>query len=918
MKPTSVSVKTARRIFAFLFLMSFCCASVSAQHRYIQLLTPQVGWAFLGGHLFWTSHAGGQWKDITPAAPSPEVIASVTFLDTSTGWVLLTGAEGDQPRFDLAYTTNAGENWSIKPVRLPNLNPIAYPLTGQAHIDFVDSLHGWMNLDLQSSAAAHSGIQFLTQDGGSTWSWPPQHQSKGPIRFINAHDGWILSPEGDELYVTHDGAKTWQTLSLHAPPELPGPVGATYALPTFEDSNHGFLLVSYFGPNTPTSTLVLFSSGDGGQNWKLNRVLPGFAPSTSMPPSTVSQSNLITGAISDHRLTLTMLAPGSKTPSSTSADISNFPYASSVDELSFVDNVQGWVLTSESGCNASTGCGQLLATSDGGGTWAEITPGPKRPHLFLETGPSVAPPVQSKPLAQGIGLAGAQTASAAGVSFHLGFDISRVLSTQIMQTWWNSSPFWDTSLYLPGSPNRGTDPNLNAAWVTTIQGQGWGLIPIWFGLQAPCNTQSLTQFSSDPATAQTQGAQEADNAAAAAAALGVSGTIVYKDIENYTPDGGQCSSAVRAFLTGWVSEMHTDGYQAGVYGNPSPAETDFSQVTPLPDDAWIAKAGQPSQITIWSLSPLDDSLWANNQRIRQYQLNTSLTFGGVANTVDSNIVAAVVVAATGAKSPIFNLTAFRAGIPRGINNRDVQYHGLIVGAGSKGPFQYDQLSGSTTSIPGYPGAANTLLQAINDANIIVGSWSSPSQPGLSNGFQYSAGTYSTIDYPGATYTTLGGINDDGGGTMVGFSNSVNQAFLYNTGTFSLLPPYPGAQYTYGEGINGVGHIVGSYTNPIANGGNSLGFFWNGSSFTSIDCGSHSGVVAWSINDNDQVVGQCQDASFNNRAFLFDATTGTLTMFDYPGASRTYAYGINDNGQIVGTYTSSGGKSAGFLAATHTP
>lgn len=439
------------------------------------------------------------------------------------------------------------------------------------------------------------------------------------------------------------------------------------------------------------------------------------------------------------------------------------------------------------------------------------------------------------------------------------------------------------------------------------------MIPIWFGLQAPCNIAQLTSFSSDPATAQTQGAQEADNATTAAAAFGLGGTIIYKDIENYTPDGGQCSSAVTAFLTGWVSAMHTDGYQAGVYGNPLPAQTDFSQVAPLPDDAWIAKAGQPSQITIWGLSPLDDALWANNQRIHQYQLNTSLKFGGIPNTVDSSIEAAVVVAGTGTKSPIFNLTAFKAGIPRGINNRNVQYDGLIVGAGSRNLFQYDQQTGSVTSIPGYPGATSTGLQGINDANIIVGSWL-PSQPGLSNGFQYSAGTYTTIDYPGTTYTTLGGIND--AGTMVGYTDSVKQAFLYNAGTFNLLPPYPGAQYTYGEGINGVGHIVGSYTNSIANGGNSLGFYWNGSSFTSIDCGGHSGTIAWGINDNDQVVGQCQDASLNNRAFLYDAKTGTLTMFDYPGASSTYAYGINDNGQIVGSY--SGGKSAGFLAATHTP
>ena len=396
-------MKTVRRIFAFLFLISFCCANTSAQQRYIQMFTRQVGWAFLGGRLYWTADAGGQWKDITPATASPdEVVASVRFLDTSTGWVLLGHAEGDESRFDLASTTNAGESWSIKPVRIPNLDQVAYPIGGGADIDFVDSLHGWMNLGLQSSAAAHSGIQFVTEDGGSTWSWPPQHQSKGPIRFINAHDGWILSPGGYELYVTHDGGKSWHELSLEAPPQLPEPVGATYALPTFDDPKHGFLLVSYSGPETPTPTSVLFASGDGGQTWKLDRVFRGMPPDTIMSPSTVSQSYLITAAVSDHKLTLTTVAPGQKTSAatgaagSTSADVGNFPYVASASELSFVDSERGWVVTSKSNCTPSiTGCGTLLATTDGGRTWAEITPGPKRRHLEWEKELSVVPPLQS-------------------------------------------------------------------------------------------------------------------------------------------------------------------------------------------------------------------------------------------------------------------------------------------------------------------------------------------------------------------------------------------------------------------------------------------------------------------------------------------------------------------------------------------
>src|SRR5260370_23929715 len=102
-----------------------------------------------------------------------------------------------------------------------------------------------------------------------------------------------------------------------------------------------------------------------------------------MAPSTVRQSNPIAAEVSDHRLTLTTVAPGHKTSatngaaSSTSADVGNFPYASGVDELSFVDSERGWVLTSESNCGPNTGCGTLLATTDGGADLARITPGPQ-------------------------------------------------------------------------------------------------------------------------------------------------------------------------------------------------------------------------------------------------------------------------------------------------------------------------------------------------------------------------------------------------------------------------------------------------------------------------------------------------------------------------------------------------------------
>ncbi len=85
------------------------------------------------------------------------------------------------------------------------------------------------------------------------------------------------------------------------------------------------------------------------------------------------------------------------------------------------------------------------------------------------------------------------------------------------------------------------------------------------------------------ANAQTQGTTEANSAAAAMANLGLSGTVIFYDMENYTPKtGDNCASAVQTFLRAWVSQMNVNGYATtAVYGNPGPAQRDFSLVSGL-------------------------------------------------------------------------------------------------------------------------------------------------------------------------------------------------------------------------------------------------------------------------------------------------------------------------------------------------
>lgn len=205
------------------FLLVLCAATaiaLPAQDRSMQLLTPDVGWALTGGQLFWTTDGGDAWRDITPAPASrshllpgqlpARAISSVFFLDTSTGWLLLAGGDEktDELWLDLAATADAGATWSTTRVTLPHTEPGT--LNGYGRIDFVDGLHGWMDLDMVSSSAFRPALFLETKDGGKTWDRPPASpQVGGDIRFVTLQDGWLAGgPANGDLYVTHDGSKT--------------------------------------------------------------------------------------------------------------------------------------------------------------------------------------------------------------------------------------------------------------------------------------------------------------------------------------------------------------------------------------------------------------------------------------------------------------------------------------------------------------------------------------------------------------------------------------------------------------------------------------------------------------------------------------------------------------------------------------
>jgi photosystem II stability/assembly factor-like uncharacterized protein len=348
----------------------------------MKLIAPGVGWAMANGsRLLWTENGGTDWKDITPANKN-EGIKDIFFLDTHRGWALLAGHKSvprkpdGEAQFDLESTTDAGATWETNHVTIPpqvmeNPDRLFPDLTGQGSIVFADTVHGWMNLAGEGNGGGGQGRLLVTSDGGRTWNQAPGDREEwGSIVLITPEEGWMVGGGGsNELYVSRNGAKRFERVRLATPAEISPADSAAFGLPTFENSVHGFLPVTYSGGERVKSATVLFVTDDGGRTWKPDRILKNLedAAGAGAMPSAVVNSSWITVAVSKHRPSLTRLDAGARHDASIDSASGRSGYFQ-VFHISFVAPTKGWVVV---------GDGELLSTSDGGAAWTDITPGPR-------------------------------------------------------------------------------------------------------------------------------------------------------------------------------------------------------------------------------------------------------------------------------------------------------------------------------------------------------------------------------------------------------------------------------------------------------------------------------------------------------------------------------------------------------------
>lgn len=220
------------------------------------------------------------------------------------------------------------------------------------------------------------------------------------------------------------------------------------------------------------------------------------------------------------------------------------------------------------------------------------------------------------------------------------FDTCSAPPLATMQAWRIASPYQGVGVYIGGVSRSCQQPNLAASWVTATSLQGWRIIPIYVGHQAPCTGRpNATKFASN--TAGALGTADAADAVLQAQALGMlPGSAIYGDLEHYSPTDAACRAAVLTYVSAWTIELHRLGYLAGIYANRFSGAKHLSEayIAPTyarPDVLWMARWDGIATLTDWAGIP--NAHWSNHQRGKQFRGDHDETHGGVKINIDSDL-----------------------------------------------------------------------------------------------------------------------------------------------------------------------------------------------------------------------------------------------------------------------------------------
>ena len=151
----------------------------------------------------------------------------------------------------------------------------------------------------------------------------------------------------------------------------------------------------------------------------------------------------------------------------------------------------------------------------------------------------------------------------------LGFDTCDTPGLAEMWVWRQHSPYSTVAVYIGGELRHCKNPFLDdGVWVPRVVEQGWRIIPIYVGPQAPCTNFRLTIDAENP---ESHGRGDGPRRRGLRVVGLPPGAPIYYDLEAYRGADLACSDVVNTFVSGWVREVRAAGYKTGLYTTPRAA-----------------------------------------------------------------------------------------------------------------------------------------------------------------------------------------------------------------------------------------------------------------------------------------------------------------------------------------------------------
>ena len=640
-----------------------------------QLVEPNKGWLLTGGKLYWTGDNGGTWANITPQSSARCNLSGIEFANSRDGYLFCNEADKEELVYTFYQTHDTGLNWTERALNLSVLVPQPHPNPVETiQMQWLDPENGFVLFRLQAGTNFSLGYLFSTRDGGLNWKHL-NAPSGEPFVFVSPLLGYQLdNPSHSAISATSDGGESWQVLNLAAEALAEGQ-SVQLSLPQFNPDGQGWISARvYSGIEQVASNF--YRSPEAGGAWSQAQV----SEQKTLPMAGLGEEHFAVasdGGIVRWQDGLGEL-PVQKDPNLSTAAFT--PQEYTLTDLSLGDPTNAWASFQAGNCDfVETAEGVqkvcqsqkiLLASQDAGQGWQMLKLPAVSADLQVKT-------IYSAPEPQAKSLDELKTESLRGAPAKItyignnrailqeqGFDLCYFQSVERMQTWMRSSPYWAVNLYIGGDMAGCAGRHPERDDIGKLYAQGWKFIPTWVGPQAPC-TGYRVKMDYDPDTAYQQGVQNANAAITRMAELGLlmpdgTGSVVYYDLESYVPNTA-CTAAVQAFMRGWTTRLNQKNVTSGLYAtgynlNNSGAAT----IKPAPQVIWPAawyhaavedRYYSPTA-TVWNVRYLDNALWANHQRIRQYEGGHTETWGGVSMNIDCNVIDSVVAVLDARSSPM--------------------------------------------------------------------------------------------------------------------------------------------------------------------------------------------------------------------------------------------------------------------------